>query len=101
MFPVMTKHMISLRPPYEKAMHNGFNGNFICRPQVVPVHMEKCSTGDIKEAFMTQAEEQQMELMEIPAHTDLKQVHAICVHLRLNSHKNCQLWSSKLLFFFF
>lgn len=44
-------------------------------PQVVPVPMEKCSTEDIKEAFMTQAEEQQMELMEIPAHTDLKQVH--------------------------
>ncbi len=39
------------------------------------MHMEKCSTVDIKEAFMTQAEEQQMELMEIPAHTDLKQVH--------------------------
>uniref|UniRef100_A0A671MBM5 CWF19-like protein 1 n=1 Tax=Sinocyclocheilus anshuiensis TaxID=1608454 RepID=A0A671MBM5_9TELE len=42
--------------------------------QVVPVPMEKCSTEDIKEAFMTQAEEQQMELMEIPAHTDLKQI---------------------------
>uniref|UniRef100_A0A672NPX0 CWF19-like protein 1 n=1 Tax=Sinocyclocheilus grahami TaxID=75366 RepID=A0A672NPX0_SINGR len=42
--------------------------------QVVPVSMEKCSTEDIKEAFMTQAEEQQMELMEIPAHTDLKQI---------------------------
>lgn len=41
--------------------------------------MEKCSTEDIKEAFMTQAEEQQMELMEIPAHTDLKQVHTICL----------------------
>uniref|UniRef100_A0A672QEU3 CWF19-like protein 1 n=1 Tax=Sinocyclocheilus grahami TaxID=75366 RepID=A0A672QEU3_SINGR len=42
--------------------------------QVVPVPMEKCSTDDIKEAFMTQAEEQQIELMEIPAHTDLKQI---------------------------
>ncbi|TRZ03862.1 hypothetical protein DNTS_000495 [Danionella cerebrum] len=40
----------------------------------VPVPGEKCSTEDIKEAFMTQAEEQQIELMEIPAHTDLKQI---------------------------
>lgn len=71
----MTKYMIFQRHPYEKAFHRGFNRNFFCRPQVVPVPMEKCSTEDIKEAFMTQAEEQQMELMEIPAHTDLKQVH--------------------------
>ncbi|XP_056603558.1 CWF19-like protein 1 isoform X2 [Triplophysa dalaica] len=42
--------------------------------QVVPVPMDKCSTEDIKEAFMTQAEEQKMELMEIPPHTDLKQI---------------------------
>lgn len=54
-------------------------------PQVVPVPMEKCSTEDIKEAFMTQAEEQQMELMEIPAHTDLKQVQTICVSFRLST----------------
>ncbi|XP_066524255.1 CWF19-like protein 1 [Hoplias malabaricus] len=42
--------------------------------QVVPVPMERCSTEDIKEAFMVQAQEQQMELMEIPEHTDLKQI---------------------------
>uniref|UniRef100_W5KIV5 CWF19-like protein 1 n=1 Tax=Astyanax mexicanus TaxID=7994 RepID=W5KIV5_ASTMX len=42
--------------------------------QVVPVPMEKCSTEDIKEAFVVQAQEQQMELMEIPEHTDLKQI---------------------------
>lgn len=42
--------------------------------QVVPVPMETCSTEDIKEAFMVQAQEQQMELMEIPEHTDLKQI---------------------------
>lgn len=42
--------------------------------QVVPVPMDKCSTEDIKEAFMTQAEELKIELMEIPAHTDLKQI---------------------------
>lgn len=92
--------MIFQRPPYEKAAHNGFNGNFICRPQVVPVPMEKCSTEDIKEAFMTQAEEQQMELMEIPAHTDLKQVHVICVHLRLNTQKNLSAVVEYTFFFF-
>ncbi|XP_030642353.1 CWF19-like protein 1 [Chanos chanos] len=42
--------------------------------QVVPVPMDRCSTEDIKEAFMVQAQEQQMELMEIPEHTDLKQI---------------------------
>lgn len=42
--------------------------------QVVPVPMETCTTEDIKEAFVVQAQEQQMELMEIPEHTDLKQV---------------------------
>ncbi|XP_036432573.1 CWF19-like protein 1 isoform X2 [Colossoma macropomum] len=42
--------------------------------QVVPVPMERCSTEDIKEAFMVQGQEQQMELMEIPEHTDLKQI---------------------------
>ena len=42
--------------------------------QVVPVPLDKCATEDIKEAFMVQAGEQQMELMEIPEHTDLKQV---------------------------
>ncbi|XP_017340533.1 CWF19-like protein 1 isoform X1 [Ictalurus punctatus] len=42
--------------------------------QVVPVPMETCTTEDIKEVFTVQAEEQQMELMEIPEHTDLKQI---------------------------
>ncbi|XP_060770279.1 CWF19-like protein 1 isoform X1 [Neoarius graeffei] len=42
--------------------------------QLVPVPMETCTTEDIKEAFMVQAQEQQMELMEIPEHTDLKQI---------------------------
>ncbi|KAF7656109.1 hypothetical protein LDENG_00046290 [Lucifuga dentata] len=42
--------------------------------QVVPVPLDRCSTDDIKEAFMVQAQEQNMELMEIPQHTDLKQI---------------------------
>lgn len=41
--------------------------------QVVPVPLDRCATEDIKEAFMVQAQEQQIELMEIPEHTDLKQ----------------------------
>ena len=43
-------------------------------PQAVPVPLDKCATDDLKEAFMVQAQEQQIELMEIPEHTDLKQV---------------------------
>uniref|UniRef100_A0A3Q0S2P4 CWF19-like protein 1 n=1 Tax=Amphilophus citrinellus TaxID=61819 RepID=A0A3Q0S2P4_AMPCI len=42
--------------------------------QVVPVPLNRCTTEDIKEAFMVQAQEQQMEMMEIPEHTDLKQI---------------------------
>ncbi|KAL3977043.1 usherin [Sarotherodon galilaeus] len=42
--------------------------------QVVPVPLNCCATEDIKEAFMVQAQEQQMEMMEIPEHTDLKQI---------------------------
>ncbi|XP_045066550.1 CWF19-like protein 1 isoform X2 [Coregonus clupeaformis] len=42
--------------------------------QVVPVPEDKCTTEDIKEAFMLQAQEQNMELMEIPQHTDLQQI---------------------------
>ncbi|XP_061770354.1 CWF19-like protein 1 [Nerophis ophidion] len=42
--------------------------------QVVPVPLDRCATEDIKEAFMVQAQEQQMELMEIPQHSDLKQI---------------------------
>ncbi|KAJ8381965.1 hypothetical protein SKAU_G00027430 [Synaphobranchus kaupii] len=46
--------------------------------QVVPVPADKCTTEDIKEAFVVQAQEQQMELMEIPEHSDLKQVPILC-----------------------
>nr|XP_057921782.1 CWF19-like protein 1 isoform X2 [Doryrhamphus excisus] len=42
--------------------------------QVVPVPLDRCTTEDIKEAFVVQAQEQQMELMEIPQHSDLKQI---------------------------
>ncbi|KAM4523006.1 CWF19-like protein 1 [Fundulus diaphanus] len=42
--------------------------------QIVPVPLSRCTTEDIKEAFMVQAQEQNMELMEIPQHTDLKQI---------------------------
>ncbi|XP_012992778.2 CWF19-like protein 1 isoform X1 [Esox lucius] len=42
--------------------------------QVVPVPENKCTSEDIKEAFMVHAQEQNMELMEIPQHTDLKQI---------------------------
>uniref|UniRef100_A0A3P9HA38 CWF19-like protein 1 n=1 Tax=Oryzias latipes TaxID=8090 RepID=A0A3P9HA38_ORYLA len=42
--------------------------------QVVPVPLDRCTTEDIKEAFMVQAQEQRMEMMEIPQHTDLKQI---------------------------
>lgn len=42
--------------------------------QAVPVPLEKCATADLKEAFMVQGQEQQIELMEIPEHTDLKQI---------------------------
>ncbi|XP_077401061.1 CWF19-like protein 1 [Vanacampus margaritifer] len=42
--------------------------------QVVPLPLDRCATADIKEAFVVQAQEQQMELMEIPQHSDLKQI---------------------------
>ncbi|XP_037551951.1 CWF19-like protein 1 [Nematolebias whitei] len=42
--------------------------------QVVPVPLDRCTTEDVKEAFTVQAQEQNMELMEIPQHTDLKQI---------------------------
>ncbi|XP_062987361.1 CWF19-like protein 1 isoform X2 [Elgaria multicarinata webbii] len=42
--------------------------------QVVPVPQDCCTTEDLKEAFIVQAEEQQMELLEIPAHSALKQI---------------------------
>lgn len=43
-------------------------------PQVVPVPLSRCATDDIKDAFITQAQEQQIELLEIPEHSDIKQV---------------------------
>ncbi|XP_077355654.1 CWF19-like protein 1 [Festucalex cinctus] len=42
--------------------------------QVVPVPLDRCTTDDIKEAFVVQAQEQQIDLMEIPQHSDLKQI---------------------------
>ncbi|KAL8168619.1 UNVERIFIED_CONTAM: hypothetical protein K2H54_008344 [Gekko kuhli] len=42
--------------------------------QVVPVPQDCCTTEDIKEAFVVQAEEQRMELLEIPEHSALKQI---------------------------
>lgn len=51
--------------------------------QAVPVPMDKCATEDLKEAFMVQAQEQQIELMEIPEHTDLKQA---CIAQPITDH---------------
>ncbi|KAK2098816.1 hypothetical protein P7K49_024267 [Saguinus oedipus] len=42
--------------------------------QVIPVPVSCCATDDIKDAFITQAQEQQIELLEIPEHSDIKQV---------------------------
>lgn len=42
--------------------------------QVVPVPLNCCATEDIKEAFILQAQEQQIELLEIPEHSDIKQI---------------------------
>ncbi|KAK6487838.1 CWF19-like protein 1 [Huso huso] len=42
--------------------------------QVAPVPAQCCTTEDIKEAFTVQAQEQQIELLEIPEHSDLKQI---------------------------
>ncbi|XP_061468662.1 CWF19-like protein 1 [Rhineura floridana] len=42
--------------------------------QVVPVPQNCCTTEDIKEAFIVQAEEHQIELLEIPEHSALKQI---------------------------
>ncbi|XP_036294744.1 CWF19-like protein 1 isoform X3 [Pipistrellus kuhlii] len=41
---------------------------------VVPVPLSRCATDDIKDAFITQAQEQQIELLEIPEHSDIKQI---------------------------
>ncbi|XP_023402587.1 CWF19-like protein 1 isoform X4 [Loxodonta africana] len=42
--------------------------------QVVPVPLSCCATDDIKDAFISQAQEQQIELLEIPEHSDIKQI---------------------------
>ena len=57
--------------------------------QVVPVPQDCCVTEDIKEAFLSQAEEHRIELLEIPEHSALKQVgtRTVCVYSRLSSFK--------------
>eukprot|EP00079_Xenopus_tropicalis_P013168 XP_002941169.2 PREDICTED: CWF19-like protein 1 [Xenopus tropicalis] len=42
--------------------------------QVVPLPLSCCTTEDIKETFIVQAQEQGMELLEIPVHSDIKQI---------------------------
>ncbi|CAI9547961.1 unnamed protein product, partial [Staurois parvus] len=42
--------------------------------QVVPLPLSCCTTEDIKESFIVQAQEQNIELLEIPQHTDIKQI---------------------------
>ncbi|KAI6066613.1 CWF19-like protein 1 [Aix galericulata] len=41
--------------------------------QVIPVPLD-CTSEDIKECFITQAQEQQIDLLEIPEHSDITQV---------------------------
>ncbi|KAM4747935.1 CWF19-like protein 1 [Rhinophrynus dorsalis] len=42
--------------------------------QVVPLPLHCCTTEDIKETFIVQAQEQNIELLEIPQHSDIKQI---------------------------
>ncbi|NXD78378.1 C19L1 protein, partial [Halcyon senegalensis] len=42
--------------------------------QVIPVPLDHCTSEDIKESFIAQAQEQQIELLEIPEHSDIMQV---------------------------
>ncbi|XP_077692478.1 CWF19-like protein 1 isoform X4 [Eretmochelys imbricata] len=42
--------------------------------QVIPVPLSCCATEDIKESFILQAQEQEIELLEIPEHSDIKQI---------------------------
>ncbi|KFV69332.1 CWF19-like 1, partial [Dryobates pubescens] len=42
--------------------------------QVVPVPLDQCTSEDIKDSFIAQAQEQQIDLSEIPEHTDITQV---------------------------
>lgn len=41
---------------------------------MIPVPLDLCTSEDIKEAFIAQAQEQQIELLEIPEHSDIAQV---------------------------
>ncbi|XP_075010118.1 CWF19-like protein 1 isoform X4 [Calonectris borealis] len=41
---------------------------------VIPVPLDHCTSEDIKESFIVQAQEQQIELLEIPEHSDITQV---------------------------
>lgn len=50
-----------------------FYGN-VLPLQVIPVPLDLCTSEDIKEAFIAQAQEQQIELLEIPEHSDIAQV---------------------------
>ncbi|KFQ26910.1 CWF19-like 1, partial [Merops nubicus] len=42
--------------------------------QVIPIPLDHCTSEDIKECFIAQAQEQQIELLEIPEHSDITQV---------------------------
>uniref|UniRef100_A0A8D0G4T9 CWF19-like protein 1 n=1 Tax=Sphenodon punctatus TaxID=8508 RepID=A0A8D0G4T9_SPHPU len=42
--------------------------------QVIPIPLNRCTTEDIKEAFIVQAQEKQIELLEIPEHSVIKQI---------------------------
>lgn len=48
-------------------------GNVVSPLQVIPVPLD-CTSEDIKESFITQAREQQIDLLEIPEHSDITQV---------------------------
>ncbi|NXL67458.1 C19L1 protein, partial [Chordeiles acutipennis] len=42
--------------------------------QVIPVPLDHCTSEDIKESFIAQAQEQQIDLLEIPEHSDITQL---------------------------
>ncbi|XP_075459169.1 CWF19-like protein 1 isoform X4 [Ascaphus truei] len=42
--------------------------------QVVPVPVNSCTTEDLKELFIVQAQEQNIELLEIPEHSNITQI---------------------------
>lgn len=52
--------------------------------QVIPVPLDLCTSEDIKEAFIAQAQEQQIELLEIPEHSDIAQVRGQIAPLPLS-----------------